>query len=840
MPQARDEAGNIWETDAQGNAVRLVSAAGAATPADPGKALDLRVKEASIANMNADNARADREANKPPSGYMWTPAGSLAPIPGGPSDPATLAAATKPALTAKERADAIAGYNSATSLDRIIAQLEAQYKAGPGSTSGVMGLQDYLPTDANRQFDSTGNAARGIVGSALGFTGGQLNTATEAAMAVGPYLPQAGDRDAVILDKIGRLRELANDARARSTAILGGVPDANGRITPLAEQAQDERRPVPGVSLQGLGTNVGGMGSPTLPGGGQSFSTEADIAIQQRLNDAYARGASFDELNRISVDAGRGNLPQGYRDAVQSRDAGRPYGAGAPPTSGTTGALNDIARNPLGAAGLGYLDAASFGVPSLLNRDAVDQARDNSPLATLAGNVGGALTGTGLIASAGRNTIGRAAPSLLTRGGARGMFGRQLATDATYGAGYGGVANNDPLGGATAAGLGSVLGQGAAGALGLAARGVAMTPAAERLAASNIPLTVGQSVGGIAKSIEDRLSGLPVIGDMVNARRAEGLRAFNQTAFGDVTGGPTANIGPRGIEELQGRISGAGGLYDQATSGVTVPVSSQLTDDLALAGAAGAGLPPDLAQRFALAMRNRIDPVIESGQMTGNEFQQMQRALKGYRAETPKAGFEADYRDALGMVSDALDANMRAQGGASVVQGLDAANDAYRNMKVLGNAVSAARNGSRTGEVEIFAPSQLNDASIANARKFGGTEATTNRPFYDLATSGQATLPSRVPDSGTAGRLATLALPGALGGAGYGVDSLTGGDSGLTTGLVLGAALTAGGTKNAQKALSKLLTSRPNSLVSAGRKIGQRKGMFGSALAPLLIEETRP
>ncbi len=29
MPQARDEAGNIWETDAQGNPVRLLQAASA-------------------------------------------------------------------------------------------------------------------------------------------------------------------------------------------------------------------------------------------------------------------------------------------------------------------------------------------------------------------------------------------------------------------------------------------------------------------------------------------------------------------------------------------------------------------------------------------------------------------------------------------------------------------------------------------------------------------------------------------------------------------------------------------------------------------------------------------
>lgn len=846
MPQARDEAGNIWEVDAQGNAVRLVSPAGQVAPADPAKALQLRATEASIANMAADNARAAEaaalareQANKPPAGYRWSADGkSFEFVPGGPADPATLAAATKPSLTAKERADAIAGYNSATSLDRIIAKLEEQYKAGPGATSGLSGLSDYLPLTANKQFDSTGNAARGTVGQALGFTGGQLNTATEAEAAVGPYLPKAGDRDEVILDKIQRLRDLANDARARSTAILGGVPDQNGKITPLpGNGAEQDRRPIPGVSLNGIGTNVGGMGTPTLPGGGQPYSTPGDIALQQQINAAYASGKSFDELNKISVDAGRPPLGEDYREAVRQRDAGRPYGAGAPPQSGVTGLVNSAAGTAPGAAALSYLDAASFGIPQALAPDAMNALRDARPISSMTGAVGGALAGTAGIGGLAGQTIGRIAP-VLRQGGRLGMFGRNLATDAVYGAGYGQVTQGDPLGGAAKASLGSVLGQGAAGLGGKALTGLALTAPAQALAAKNIPLTVGQSFGGITKGIEDRLSGLPVVGDMVRARQIEGLDALNKQALGEA-------LQPIGATVPDARAAGLGQAYDavsdaytRATAGRNFPLDARATAELDAVRRAASNLPPDLGANVNLVMRNRIDPAISGGSLTGDDFQQAMRAIRGYRGEATKPGFEADYRDVLTQAGDALRGVVDRQGGADVVSNLANADRAYRNIKTVDRAMTAARNGSRSGEAEVFTPSQLLDSIAADRRKFGG--AMDSHPLYGLANAGQQALPSRVPDSGTAGRLATLALPTALGGAGYGVDSLTGGDTGLTTGLILGAALTAGGSKGAQKALTKALSSRYPSVASVGSKIGKRQRMFGAAATPFFIEQQRP
>jgi hypothetical protein len=87
--------------------------------------------------------------------------------------------------------------------------------------------------------------------------------------------------------------------------------------------------------------------------------------------------------------------------------------------------------------------------------------------------------------------------------------------------------------------------------------------------------------------------------------------------------------------------------------------------------------------------------------------------------------------------------------GTRAVHWRTCANAAYRNLSVLGDAVGAGMN---TGG--LFSPAQLGTAARGNARKFTGrlSGSTTDRPFYDLQRAGQDVLPSKVPDSGTAGR----------------------------------------------------------------------------------------
>lgn len=850
MPQARDEAGNIWEVDAQGNPVRLIQPAQQqgdvlTLPPDP---MDVnRDQRAANADARAQAsldlarqaaARADMTANKPPPGYRWNN-GGLEAIPGGPADPKTLQAATRPALTAKERADAIAGFKSGESLDRIVAQLEEQYKSGPGSTTGIAGVRDYFPLTANRQFDSTANAARGIVGSALGFTGGQLNTATEAAMAVGPYLPQSDDRDDVIRDKIERLRQLANDARTRSVAILGGIPDANGRVTPSS------------VWQQTYATPSGALGAAAA--GSAAQGRPIDPAMQAELNAYVAQNGSNitpEGLSQFitglyakyggSPDFGLGDYAKVTADRLKT---GGQINTNIPPQtaplSGVDAFRNDLVNNPFGAGAVGYLDAMGVGGVSALAPEqfqALSDASTGNALAMMGGQIAGSITGTGALGALGRNTIGRAVPASMG-GGARGALMRDLGTDILYSGVYGANQGQDALGSAAAGGVGSLIGRGVGNVAGRAIGGLELPAAAQVLRSRGVPLTVGQSLGGIGKSIEDRMTSIPGIGDLVNQRRLEGFQGFNRAAMdegGAPIGATVSDIGETGVNQLEQQV---GDTYTGVTRGKNVPFDPRFDTDMTNIAQAARRMPEDYQSAFDQIGQYRIDPLIQRGSISGEDYQQAIRGLKSARrgAESVgQSGFEQEYRNVLTQSMDALRGQMERGGGRSVVEGLSKADEANRLVKTLKDAVKRAGAGTRSGEIQVFTPSQLLSASQATASKYPGA-----RPFAELTDAGQTVLPSSIPDSGTASRVAQMAIPGFLTGAGGGAGYLAGGQegaqSGALTGLALAAALGLGGTKAGQKALTNALFVRPDAIRVAGKKTLKRAGMFGSGAIPLVL-----
>jgi hypothetical protein len=277
-----------------------------------------------------------------------------------------------------------------------------------------------------------------------------------------------------------------------------------------------------------------------------------------------------------------------------------------------------------------------------------------------------------------------------------------------------------------------------------------------------------------------------------------------------------------GVDDLLGTPGAQGATgraYDAATAGVTVPLDPQFNTEYAAARARAGALPPDLGAKFNLALDNRVEPAIAGGNLTGDNYQQAVRGLKGYRAENPKAGFEEDYRNGLTATQNALTGAMTRNGGPSVVTGLQAADQSYKLGKVLQDAVKRARNGSRSGEAEVFTPSQLNDAGEAN--RFSGSG--TSRPFYQLGKAGQEVLPSQVPDSGTAGRLITGLL--ATGGLGAGLDYAAPGDGSAATSLGLGSlsVMAALNSKAGRAALEKILLERPDNF----RRFGT--GLIGNS-----------
>jgi len=833
--QARDEAGNIWYVDDAGNPVGLAQAApqvgGSVVAPNPVQAQRQSVDLGGAQLGNQKTAQQIAlEAAKVPYAPRQAAADTTK------SEAEAAAAQLTLEKARREAALPVAGQTGRANLQRAIDDIRQRFAAGPGRTSGVGGLLDYLPTTENQQFDAAGNAVRGFVGPALGLTGGQLNTEKEAQRAVGPYIPQSGDRDQVILDKIARLQGLAN--------AMGG-----NRQQQAQQQSQQQPRMIAAPSGGGgsgnpppptgpAGYDVAGVAGGVSGGPGSAGSTFADaagVAMATKLKQAYNQGAGVQQLNQLLTE--NGYQPFADPQAIEAINKRGPLNFAPPQAadnrSGLSQMLGGAADSSGGAYAISAADALSAGTLDNIAggnaKLAEEYAAQKFPGATLAGQV----TGGALAAGAGELGLAR-----LGVGAGRAALGG----DALYGAAYGAGSTDDgsrllgAVGGGVGGLAGGIAGRAAARGIGGALTGV-QNADVRGLRAAGVPLTAGQALGGVAKGVEDRLSGVPVLGNVVNARRLEGMQGFNRAAFDEAlapiganTGGVT---GEAGIDAAQTATRQG---YDQALTGVNVQRDPQFTGEYNRALATGAQVPR-VGPEFQAWAQADLDPLVAQPAFDG-------RTVQDFIQQTRGADFGSDAmgnlvgRSVTG-AEDAMRGLVQRQ-SPGTLPALGRADQAYRQTQVLKDAVNRARNGTRVGETGTFAPSQLSDAAAANAKKFGNSQGTTRQPFFDLSRAGQAVLPNAVPDSGTAGRLLTqqALAAGGLGVLGGGAGYAGGGEDGAQAvgagGLALGAILAAGGSRTGQRAITRALLDRPDALVQLGNQVQRRARIGGLFGAPML------
>ena len=856
MPQARDEAGNIWEVDAQGNPIALVSQGQApqGPPANPAFQYEGQKAQADIANVQstiadrrADNARMDRADGRQQATLPFDVRRAEAE-----ARIAEAAAANTRAdgvkQTAASRSAAFKGYEDTVLLDKAIQEIEAAYKKGPGATSGVWGARDFFGGENNRIFDSAGNSTRALVKGVLQFTGQENNTPRESEMNFGPYIPQSSDWDGDIEAKIERLKRLRDSGFDRAERALGGLPDAQGNITPVQQQADprdsgitpfNRAQIAPEAAPEAAGYGATTASKPVPDAMQQEHKAWVQNWMQQpdaSVADYLAFRADLDKRHGGESDPSASKqYADGILKALGTGQGNIPLTipAGKRELSAMEKLRNDIASSRAGSAGIGFADAVGMGGVTALAPDQMNAVSEENPGSMMLGQMGGAILGTGAIGAIGRNTIGRAAPKLLG-GGAKSKVARNVATDAAYGAGYGGITEGDPLTGATFAAAGSLGGQAAAKGLGTVAGGIDLDPAVKFLRDKEIPLTTGQTLGGVAKGIEDKATSFPFVGDIINARRMEGLDAFNRQAFGEAgapIGYTSQNIGKEGLDNLGDAV---GQSYNDALAGAQVPFDRTTLGDLQSITQRALPLPKDKRRALGQIMDYRVQPLADAGGMTGDSYQGALQGLKKARAKPPQqfGGFEDAYQDRISETIDALDGTMIRGGGSDVVEGLANSNSANRMFKTLEDAAGRAKGGSQSGETFTFTPSQLQTAGTATKRKFPGA-----RPFEDLADNAQQVLPSRIPDSGTAGRGIQMAIGAtALGGAGAS-DAYAGTDILNGRNATLAALLALGGTKRGQAGINAILAGeRPELVKQAALALRKRKGLFGSASVPLALQ----
>lgn len=332
-----------------------------------------------------------------------------------------------------------------------------------------------------------------------------------------------------------------------------------------------------------------------------------------------------------------------------------------------------------------------------------------------------------------------------------------------------------------------------------------VNPDVKLLTEEGVQLTPGQMGGRMQRSAEDAATSLPFVGDAVAERRREGVETFNRAVVNRALKQVDAKLPgdmPAGTEAVKyaGDLLSKG--YDEAMPSRLIRADPGFADDVRGALSNIDALTPDHRARLADILDQRVTSRLpENGAMDGRLYKQIQSELDWEARRFSSAG-DPDQRaigEAIEGVQRALEGAARRQDPAfaSKIDALD------RGWAELGRIESAA---SKANDLSgVFTPNQYAQsvrASDTRVRKRG--VARGEALSQDLAGAGVRVLPSKMPDSGTAGRAAwgmVASAPGAV------LGALTGGGVGALAGI--------GGTAATLGAASRLYTPQAVSAANA-------------------------
>lgn len=813
---------------------------------------------------------------------------------------ARTAAEKAQAELAKARADALAAGANATKTTAETAALPTPATPEVKAARNVLATDSIIDkiNTARRQINdgwSTGNFAGGeffqgiplagqnstnLAATLEGITGNLINDTLKefraqsatGASGFGSLTEREAGRLAAAVSSVKQTQDADALLASLSTiekhyrnlmALKNNEDPTNPEVAAKYGIAAADRRPEGIVGMEGPGE----MGPPPAGGGPQPpsdpgqamLSSEGAYAddpalagVNSTVSRMYREGRSAEDirgyLNRVRPGLGDGDL--GIEAAVayarQNPNAELPVDLERvwQPANGVMQTLGDAAMwegpggfSP-GAAVIGAGDMFSFGTLDNLSgnpdmaRAVMTGVQERSPGSFLTGQVAGGITS------------GLGVEAALARGGL-GAVARTRLGDLSLGTGYGAGSADDGsrIQGGVEGGLFGLVG-GAAGRQGtrVVGRGVAgvADPARRYLADRGVPQTVGQILGGGVQRVEDRLAGLPLIGDQIMARRREGVQAFNRAAFDEALAPIRATTGDAiaeaGIDQAQDLV---GEAYQNALGGSQVSIDPGFVQGMTQSVANLRGVPR-IGEEVVSTIDDMLPPYFgPGGTLSGENMQPLLRGLGQVRRSYSADPLGHRVGQGIDSVEGAVEGLFERQ-APQVLPEYRAANEAFRNEEVLRAAVNAARNGSRSGDVGVFMPSQLSDAAAANSRRFGNSAGTTRQPFYELSRAGQEVLPSQIADSGTAGRLVIPGTAAILAGGGGAAASDGSAAERVGTGAGLGtvAALLAAApySAGARNAVSRALLSDRNPAVrQIGEEIIERNRIAGLlATAPLL------
>jgi hypothetical protein len=342
-----------------------------------------------------------------------------------------------------------------------------------------------------------------------------------------------------------------------------------------------------------------------------------------------------------------------------------------------------------------------------------------------------------------------------------------------------------------------------AGALGAAGRVLSPDTSAQvkTLMDAGVTPTMGQTLGGITKSIEDKLTSVPLLGDMIKGGQRRTIDEFNRAVYARTLaplgeeGLAVANSAPIGREGITKVGDYLSQKYNQA---LDASAPSQVDGGFRDSTTQLLGMVPQaLRQDFISTLTNTVGSKVTSGVLTPQAAKAAESEL-GQAITNYKSSSSASER-VLGQALQQAQANLRAMIARSNPETsplIQSINQGWANLTQLEKA------GSMLGAKEgVISPANYmnaiksSDKSVRD-RAFARGEARNQ----DLGQAAASVLPNSYPDSGSIGRLLaayTLGGGAAVMGASH------------PYALGAGALATLPYTPLGQKAMAALLAKRP-------------------------------
>ncbi len=361
------------------------------------------------------------------------------------------------------------------------------------------------------------------------------------------------------------------------------------------------------------------------------------------------------------------------------------------------------------------------------------------------------------------------------------------------------------LGGATPVVLGGV--------------GRVLSPKASRVGSTarslldeGVELTPGQALGGSALWVEDKLMSVPIMGDAIRAARIRGNESLNRAVYNRVLepiGQTTNKIGREAVDDVAVKISNA---YDDVLNQIQFEpdkVFSRGIDKLKV-------MAKELPEKDSKALLNILEKEVETPlskgvSVDGRVFKRIESQLgkKAIQFLNSTDAYQKDVGHALAEAQKML-RNSLMRGNSEQSKLLKGVNYAYAAQTRLQQAANrvGAENGVFTPEHLLSAIRSADNSVRKNAFARG------NAMFQDLADAAKTHMSSKIPNSGTFDRMATIGTAGA-----------TAYNPLVPVGLGLGAVPYLPGVS---KVSTGLLTSRPEIAHQAAQQLNRLpNGLFG-------------